>query len=141
MDAELVALASSGASTLTTLMVTDGWSQGKEKFARLLARHHRGAEAMAGELEGARVQLTTALALGDGDGADEVQIEWRSRLRRMLTEDPQAAPLLEQLLEEFALSVSSAPARTEVHHNTFHGPVAIHGGSGTQSNTFRSAAP
>ena len=122
-------------------MVTDGWSEVKEKFARLLSRHRSGTEAMADELEGARAQLTTALAQGDEEGTGDVQSEWRSRLRRMLAEDPQAAPLLEQLLKELAPSVSPAPTRTEVHHNTFQGPVAIHGGSGTQSNTFRSAAP
>lgn len=42
---------------LVTLMVTDGWAEAKEKFARLLGR--RGdVEAVAGELESARTELT-----------------------------------------------------------------------------------
>lgn len=140
MDAELVTLASSGASTLVTLMVMDGWAEAKEKFARLLGRKRGDAQTVAEELEGARTQLAQANEEGDGEVAADVTAEWRSRLRRMLQEDPQAAPLLAELIEQYVPEVGRVSASTDIHHNAFQGPTALHTGSGGQTNTFGAPA-
>jgi hypothetical protein len=134
--AEAAALASSGAGTLVTLMVTDGWAQAKEKFARLLGRRHGDAQAVAAELEQSRAQLTQAQAQGDEQAAADVAAEWRSRLRRLLQEDPEAGTLLKELLEQFAADGARPSTTTEIHHNTFNGPTPVHTGTGDQNNTF-----
>ena len=133
MDAELVALASSGAGTLVTLMVTDAWSDVKAKAAALFKRH--GNEAVAGELEAARGKLIAAREQGDKQAEADVHAEWRARLHRLLQDAPAAAPLLGELIAHYAPQVAEATA-THVHHNTFLGPVAINSGSGDQTNTF-----
>jgi hypothetical protein len=138
--AEVAALASSGAGTLVTLMVTDGWAQAKEKFARVLGRRRGDAQAVAVELEESRAQLTQAQAQGDEQAAADVAAEWRSRLRRLLLEDPETGTLLKELLEQFAADAARPSATTEIHHNTFHGPTPIHTGLGDQHNTFGAPA-
>ena len=134
--AEAAALASSGAGTLVTLMVTDGWAQAKEKFARLLGRRRGDAQAVTVELEESRAQLTQAHSQGDEQAAADVAAEWRSRLRRLLQEDPEARALLKELVEQFAAGGAGPSATTEIHHNTFHGPSPIQTGTGDQNNTF-----
>ncbi|MEV4949691.1 hypothetical protein [Streptomyces sp. NPDC053755] len=55
MEAELVALASSGATTLVALRVTDGWERARERFGtplRSVAAHGYCGAHEAGYLEG-----------------------------------------------------------------------------------------
>ena len=136
MDAELLTLASAGASTLVTLMVKDGWAEAKEKFAALLGRRHGNAPVVAGELESARAELAGATQRGDAEATADVAAEWRARLRRMLLEDPETASLLTELVQQYASQVPQPATSTEIHGNTFQGPVAMHTGSGDQTNTF-----
>jgi hypothetical protein len=130
-----VTLASSGAVTLMTLMVGDGWAQVKEGFATLLGRRGDKA-AMATELEASREQLLAAQASSDVQAEADVQAEWRARLRRLLEQDPEAAPLLAELVERYSSAVGQASAHTEIHHNVFLGPTATNTGNGPQTNTF-----
>jgi hypothetical protein len=139
--AEAAALASSGAGTLVTLMVTDGWAEAKGKFARLLGRRRGNTEAVSAELEESRAQLTQAQAQGDEQATADVAAEWRSRLRRLLHEDPEAGALLKELVEQFAAAGARPSATTEIHHNEFHGPTTIHTGTGNQNNSFGAPAP
>jgi hypothetical protein len=136
MDADVATLAASGANTLLGLMVADGWGEVKEKFAQLLGRRRGDVRAVAGELEAARTQVAEARERGDGAAEEDAAAEWRSRLRRLLAEDQEAAVLLAQLIEQYAAQVTKPSTSTEIHHNTFHGPVAVNSGSGDQTNTF-----
>jgi hypothetical protein len=120
VEAELAALATSGATTMVGLMATDAWSQVRGRLARLLAR---GGEtgAVDAELEAARQELDAARAAGDDLAASDVETEWRTRLRRMLRADPAAAQELRLLLAEIDPGAGRGP--TVVVHNSVSGTV------------------
>ncbi|MGW7428818.1 hypothetical protein ACWGIN_04635 [Streptomyces sp. NPDC054861] len=127
MEAELVALASSGATTLVALMVTDGWERARERFGSLLRRSSAAAEA---ELDASRARV-----LADPGGAHEsARQQWRTELRAVLAEHPESVGELRAILGEFPQEGEKAPVRTEIHGGEFHGPM--HLGSGTQINNF-----
>lgn len=114
MDSELATLATSGASTLVSAMVTDGWTLVKHGFARLFARQTpERAEAVGLELESTRAELLQARDSGDPTITVDLESEWRSRLRRLLATDQQAQDELRQLLAELA-STNPAPIRSSV---------------------------
>lgn len=99
MEAELAALASSGATALVSAMVSDAWGQVRDRVARFLGRGGDPAGA-AEELSAAHTELVTARDEGDGDAAQDIEAEWRARLRRVLRADPAAAAELRALLAE-----------------------------------------
>ncbi|MEV3985608.1 hypothetical protein [Nonomuraea sp. NPDC049758] len=96
MEAELVALATSGATTLITLMISDAWAQTKERLAGILARPGNEDDVL-GELEASRVDLVDALVRGDGGRVAAIEAEWRARLLRLLLEFPGTADALRSL--------------------------------------------
>lgn len=101
MEAELVALATAGATALVQQMATDGWAGARERMTRFLAR--RGAaspESIESDLETAQGELTAARREDDEETAEGLQAEWRNRLRRALRADPAAAGELSALLAE-----------------------------------------
>jgi len=101
VEAELVALASSGATSLVGLMVSDAWAQARGRFVRLFARG--GADGRTDEqLQEAREELLTARESGYAEATGDVEAEWRTRLRRLLHSDPAAADELRALLDELA---------------------------------------
>lgn len=119
VEAELTALAASGATTLVGLMASDAWTQVRGRLARFFAR---GGEAgpVDAELELSRQELSAAGA------ADDVEAEWRARLRRTLRADPAAADELRLLLAE--LDPAASRGTTVTVHNIIgggvqHGPV------------------
>jgi hypothetical protein len=93
MDAELMALASSGAVTLVTLMVTDAWADTKAKVAALFDRRSDG-EAIFGELEAARALLIAARERAGTQAEADVLANLRTRLHETLQADPHATQLL-----------------------------------------------
>ncbi|MFJ8844194.1 hypothetical protein ACIRFF_14975 [Streptomyces cyaneofuscatus] len=123
MDAELAALAASGATTLVGLMVTDGWAQARARFARLLGNEQDDAEA---ELERSRAALISA---GGGSTArEEAERFWRDRIATLLDAAPGAAQELRGALAETAPRVHA-----EIHGGEFNGPVQL---GGVQTNYF-----
>ncbi|MFF3622196.1 hypothetical protein [Streptomyces sp. NPDC002467] len=123
MDAELVALASSGATTLVGLMVTDGWAQARARFARLFGREQPRAEA---ELEESRAELIAAS--DSGAAREETERVWRDRIRALLVVSPGAAQELRAILGDVAPRVHA-----EIHGGEFNGPVQL---GGIQTNYF-----
>ncbi|MEC3993847.1 hypothetical protein VSR01_09955 [Actinacidiphila sp. DG2A-62] len=139
MDAELAALASSGATTLVGAMVSEAWAQVRDRVAGYFARRGGAdpdaepdaeAAAVAGELDAARDELTAARQQADAEAAADIEAEWRARLRRVLRSDPEAADRLRALLAEVEpLTAAAAPpaVHNEVHNSitggTQHGPV------------------
>lgn len=152
MDAELAALASSGATTLVGAMVSDAWAQVRDRVAGYFARRDDGgpgaaADTVAGELDVARAELTSAARQDDAEAAADIEAEWRARLRRLLRSDPEAADRLRALLAELEpLAAPPAPpaVHNEVHNSitggTQHGPV-IQTHTITAPLTFPTAAP
>ncbi|MFD7994266.1 hypothetical protein [Streptomyces mexicanus] len=127
MDAELAALASSGATTLIGLMVTDGWQQVRRRFAALFGDQ---STSMDEELERSRTTLVAARQAMDQATADDLEAEWRSRLRRLLTDDPGTAHRLRAVLDELAGPAGGVHTETHFRGTTINGPVNT--GSGAQ---------
>lgn len=125
MEAELAALATSGATTLVGLMVSDSWGQAKARVTRFFARQGGGGEAAADEeLEGARDELSAARNdHGTGTTLD-VQGALRRRLLRMLEEDPASAGELLQLLRELT---GAARTGSDERYGTSRNVQAHHG--------------
>ncbi|MFI9583065.1 hypothetical protein ACIHCQ_14740 [Streptomyces sp. NPDC052236] len=126
MEAELVALAAAGATTLVQQMVTDTWTAARDRLASILSHGSTPPEAIGADLDAARAELVAAQQSGDETTTDDLQAEWRSRLRRALQADPEAAAELRALLEE--LTPSPPASRTVNVTNTIsggtqHGPV------------------
>ncbi|MGW0484838.1 hypothetical protein [Nonomuraea sp. NPDC003214] len=107
MEAELMALAASGASTLITLMVSDAWAQTKDRLAAVLGRTGDEKETLK-ELEASRVVLLSALAEADDATVAAVEVDWRARLSQLLLSDSNCVENLQLL--------AAAPADT-VHNN------------------------
>ncbi|MGR8011182.1 hypothetical protein [Streptomyces hypolithicus] len=137
MEAELVALATAGATALVQQMVTDSWSHARGRVAAIFSRSASGTaadeDAVEGELEVSRGELTAARDAGDEQTAADVEAEWRTRLRRTLVADPAAAAELRALLDELTRTSEAGAAREagaregDVHNSISggvqHGPV------------------
>jgi hypothetical protein len=108
MEAELVALATSGATTLITLMISDTWAQAKHRAAQVFGRESDEHDEVLGELESSRAALLQAIENGDGTRAAAIEGEWRSRLLRLLRSDPGLAEDLQ--------SLPAPPAGTVYNH-------------------------
>ncbi|MGP4042854.1 hypothetical protein [Streptomyces sp. 2A115] len=91
----------------------------------------RDEEAVQGELEESRADLVAARDAEDEEAAADVQASWRTRLRRTLRDDPEAAAELRALLDELTQpSAASAPGTV---HNTISGGVRH--GTAVQAHT------
>jgi hypothetical protein len=101
MEAELAALATSGATALIGLMVSDSWTQVKEGFARLFA-HGGATDGPLRELEISRIELLTAHLKGDEAIAAAIEADWRTRLGLFLGSDATAEEELRRLLDPLA---------------------------------------
>lgn len=140
VDAELTALAAAGATALVQQMVTEGWTQARDRVARFFSRDSGGDEdVLVGELEEARAEVVAAHDAGDSETTADVRTEWRSRLRRRLAADPAAAAELRDLLDELTRDVDvGAPQGGDTYNHISggvnHGTV-IQAGSVGQLNT------
>ncbi|MFE2654077.1 hypothetical protein ACFXGY_29765, partial [Streptomyces sp. NPDC059346] len=119
MEAELAALAASGATTFVGLMATEAWTQVRGRLARFLGRGETD-EVIGAELEESRAELTAARAEDDEQAAADIEAEWRNRLRRTLRADPAAAGELRAILDELAPRQPTGPA-VAINHNTING--------------------
>ncbi|MFF2652706.1 hypothetical protein [Streptomyces sp. NPDC058045] len=125
MEAELAALAASGATTLVGLMVSETWTQARDRVARFFARGGEDGSAEE-ELRLSRRELMDAQAARDELAGADIEAAWRTRLRRVLLADPRAAEELRSLLAELDPDAQHGPAVSV--HNTIsggvqHGPV------------------
>ncbi|MFM9611135.1 hypothetical protein [Streptomyces niveiscabiei] len=132
MEAELVALAGTGATTIVGLMATEAWDQVRQRVVRLFARGgDGGADAMDGELTASR----TALVAAPEEETADVTASVRMRLRRLLAENPEAAEELRLLVEEFTPAQNNS-VRNTISGGTFNGPVLM--GRSFENTTFDS---
>lgn len=145
MEAELAALAASGATALVGAMVTESWGQARTRVARFLARRGRSGEpegepedeaGEAGEasqasqaLEEGRAQLVAARDADDEGTVAGIEADWRLRLGQLLAREPQAAEELRQLLADLGAAPGAGVAviRGGVQYGAFQNSQ-IHGG-------------
>ncbi|WP_424640518.1 hypothetical protein [Embleya sp. AB8] len=128
MEAELLTLATSGATTMVGLMVSESWAQARARLAAFFGRDSGDTDVAELELETSQRELTAAREAGDEQVVADVEAEWRTRLRRVLRTDPVAAADLRALLDELAPLVGDRGETTSVVHNTisggeYHAPV------------------
>ncbi|MET7570420.1 NB-ARC domain-containing protein [Streptomyces sp. NPDC005492] len=130
VEAELAALAVSGATTLVGLMVSESWERAKAGVARVLGRRASGGSAEE-ELRLSSEELARARAAGDEGAEEAARARWRQRLETLFREDPGAAEELGRLLADVAPDASRAFVNL-VSGGTYYGPVfqgaQIHGG-------------
>ncbi|GGP45047.1 MULTISPECIES: hypothetical protein [Streptomyces] len=119
MEAELTALAASGATTFVGLMATEAWTQARGRLARFLGRGERD-DVIDAELEESREALIAAHRDGDEDGARDVAAEWRIRIRRALRDNPEAEQELRAILDDLAPQQAAGPT-VAINHNTISG--------------------
>lgn len=126
MDAELAAMAASGATTLVSLMVTDSWTHARALMGRFLARAGADTVAITG-LDDARARLLLTDAAADGRAASGIAAEWQARLCRLV----EAGALTGEELSTLGASLrqlAAAAGRPATVHNTVsggtqHGPI------------------
>ena len=121
MEAELLTLATSGATTMVGLMVSESWTQARGRIAAFFGRDGSSSDVIEAELETARRELATGREEGDELAAADIEAQWRTRLRRVLRTDPVAAAELRALLDELAPLVEEG--RAGAVHNTISGGV------------------
>ncbi|WUT47381.1 hypothetical protein OG929_35975 [Streptomyces pseudovenezuelae] len=125
MEAELAALATSGATTLVGLMVSDTWVQARDRLVRIFARGD-DEDSAAEELRLSRRELMAARDAADDDAVADIEAGWRIRLRRALEADPLVAEELGSMLAEFAPAagdVAPQTVRNSISGGVQHGPV------------------
>ncbi|MDO0912965.1 tetratricopeptide repeat protein [Streptomyces sp. DT2A-34] len=130
MEAELAALAASGATALAGLMVSDAYERAKSGLTRLFGRR-ASDEVAEEELQAVHEELGRAGTVGDAEAQAVVQARLRQRLECLFQEDPGAAEELARLLSELAPDESRTFVNL-VSGGVYHGPVfqgsPIHGG-------------
>jgi hypothetical protein len=118
VEAELTALAVSGATALVQLMASDAWATVKGR-ARALFGHGRPGETRTAEeeLEQARSAVVVAANGGDRAAIAEMESRWRERLLLLLREDPAA----ENELRALMAAAEHSSERGSTVHNTVSG--------------------
>ncbi|MEU0036448.1 hypothetical protein [Streptomyces sp. NPDC006333] len=118
MEAELTALAVSGATTLVQLMAGEAWTAAKSRASALFGRgRSREEQAADTELEQARTAAVAAAHSGDRAALAGIESQWQARLLLLLREDPAAEGELRALIA----AAGHAPERGSTVHNTISG--------------------
>ncbi|MFJ6695574.1 hypothetical protein ACIQM4_05835 [Streptomyces sp. NPDC091272] len=124
MEAELMALAASGATTLVQQMAADSWAGARNRLVAFFARNRRGEEAaIEGELENSRRELAMAVETGDEAAIADLEAEWRTQLKRILRANPAEAAQLRSVLDSLAPGWETRQV-TNVH-NAISGGVQL----------------
>jgi hypothetical protein len=109
MESELGDLALTAATTLVTAMTTGAWELAKKGVGSLWRRVHPDrAETVEAELAEARAELVTARRDGNDQVEGALVDEWRSRLGRLLTTDPELAAEIHLLIDTLKNSAESS---------------------------------
>ncbi|MGW1785550.1 hypothetical protein ACWCQQ_41655 [Streptomyces sp. NPDC002143] len=124
MEAEILALAGMGASSLVGLALQDMWTWGRKRFAALLGRGEPEAEATAEEeLERTRQALLDARSTGDEDAAGAIEEALAQRFQDFLAVYPDAGVRMREMVAA-AIERSPAPvAFANVLHYVNNVPV------------------
>lgn len=103
MEAELAALASSGATALVGAMATDGWEQARSGMGRLLGRGRARRQAAVEDLLDDDAELLAAAPLSErARTRDALTMRWQQQVESLLIELPQVAEELRALAARLA---------------------------------------
>jgi len=102
-------LAQAAGTTVVALMATDAWQRTREGVVTLWRRVRPAqADEVSTALEETREEILVAHREGDSTGAEDLERDWRRRLRRLLAADPSVAQELESVLAEARASLPEA---------------------------------
>lgn len=104
MDPEqLTALAGTAGTTIVSLMATEAWQRTRDGLTAIWRRvHPERVDTVVGELDLTREQVIAARNDGNAQTEQELQAEWRGRVRRLLADDPDVAEELRALLDDLS---------------------------------------
>ncbi|WP_433859316.1 hypothetical protein [Streptomyces kronopolitis] len=127
MDSELAALATSGAATLISLMVTDSWTHARELVGRFLSRPQADGATLA-DLDSVRARLLAARAAAGTHTTDDLTDQWHTYLQGVLQSGSVTADTLRDLLASLQQLAHAPERRRLTVHNDIsggvqHGPV------------------
>jgi hypothetical protein len=125
VDAEIAGLAGTAATTLVTLLTTEGWCRAKDQLVSLwrLVQPER-AEAIADELEAAHDDLILAQDNDESRIEEELSAEWQGRFRRLLIAHPDAVGELRALVT--TLAPETAKVRSVTQHAVASGNARLY---------------
>jgi len=106
-------------------MVSETWTQARDRVARFFSRSGDGGSAEE-ELRLSRQELLATRESGDELAAADIEAGWRTRLRRALQDDPEAAEELRSMLSELAagpVGGSTVSVHNSISGGVQHGPV------------------
>lgn len=119
-------LAQTAGATVVALMATDAWQRTREGVVALWRRVRPvQADEVATALEETREEILVLRREGDSAGAEDLERDWRRRLRRLLEADPSVAEDLEEVLAQARASLpeDEQPPVPTVH---MHGQASGH---------------
>lgn len=134
---ELVALATSAATSVVTAMATDAWQAVRTTVARLLGRGEARAEQLA--LEALDEDAANLCDEPTDDSRRDLTAAWAARLRDLLRSDPDAAKALHELVADVASSLRTMS--TAGHAVAAGGDVHIQASQGGLAGLTRSSRP
>jgi hypothetical protein len=106
MDAELIALGASGATTLVSLMATDAWNKAKTTVAKAFGRNSSDQQALFEELEAARQQVLEASE--EPQSLEAASHHWQTRLIDLALTTAEPAKTLVSLVDELSKASQAA---------------------------------
>ncbi|MEU7582004.1 hypothetical protein AB0B50_30950 [Streptomyces sp. NPDC041068] len=99
-------LAQTAGATVVALMATDAWQRTREGVVALWRRVRPvQADEVGAALEETREEILVLRCEGDSAGAEDLERDWRRRLRRLLEADPSVAEDLEEVLAQARASL------------------------------------
>lgn len=122
MDSELAALATSGATTLISLMVTDSWTHARELVGRFLTRTQADGATLA-DLDSARARLLAARVAAGTHPTDGLASQWHTYLQGVLQSGSVTADTLRDLLASLQQLAHAPETRRLTVHNDINGGV------------------
>jgi hypothetical protein len=120
MDAELMMLVSTAATTVVGALATDAWEQAKRAVGALWGRvHPERAETVEAELAEVRSGVLAAREAGDERAELDLVAEWQGRLGRLLTAEPGLAEELRTVIDDLNRALPEAE-RTAISRIQMH---------------------
>ncbi|CAM5562773.1 hypothetical protein BOQ63_007135 (plasmid) [Streptomyces viridifaciens] len=131
-EIDIAQLITPAAQTLVSVMMGDLWSGVRDRFARLLSRRSDDPSTVVEELEESRQRLVEDVE--SGETRNEIAAEWRSRIRRALTQDPSLVDDLRAILRDCAEPGGQESAQVVQTVNASGSGIVFNLGSGSQHN-------
>ncbi len=97
-------------SAVVGAMASEGWQDARRAIAALWRKPHpERVPAIEADLEEVRVEVLTARKAADQQTEEELAVEWRRRLGRLVAADPELAEELRRIVDRLNPPAAGAP--------------------------------